>query len=181
MIEMRKGISHPIPGFISWPESTDEVSSLLRWAQKERVPVTPLGGETGVCGAYIPVKGGVILDTKRMNRIIFIYRVFNTITAQPGIIGENLAESLQSERFTLGHFPSSMYCSTLGGWLATRSAGQLLFKYGKIQEILLSIEAVMADGKVIRTLKTPRSSTEPSLIQLLIGPEGKLCIFTMEF
>jgi alkyldihydroxyacetonephosphate synthase len=101
-----------------------------------------------------------------------------TVTAEAGWIGENLERYLNQEGYTLGHFPSSIYCSSLGGYLATRSAGQLSTKYGKIEDIVLSLECVLADGRVLETGRAPRSAMGPDWTQLLLGTEGTLCFFT---
>jgi alkyldihydroxyacetonephosphate synthase len=178
LLEMRAGTVHPAPACVVWPESSGEISRLLAWAQKNKVPVTPWGGGSGVCGGAIPAEGGIVLDLKRMDRTLSLDRISLTVTAQTGILGQILEERLEREGYTLGHFPSSLYCSTLGGWLATRSAGQLSSRYGKIEDMALGLEAVLPDGRLLRTRVTPRSATGPSLLQLLLGSEGTLGVIT---
>lgn len=178
ILEARSGASHPQPAFVVWPETTDEVSALLAWAQQARVPVTPWGGGSGVCGAALPAEGGIVLDTKRMDRVLSLDLTSLTVTCQTGILGQLLEDALQAEGLTLGHFPSSIYCSTLGGWLATRSAGQLSSRYGKIEDMVIGVKAVLPDGRVIRAGRAPRSATGPDLVQLLLGSEGTLAVLT---
>src|SRR5207237_5883887 len=93
-----------------------------------------------------------------------------------GMIGPRLDELLEAKGATLGHFPSSIYCSTVGGWLAAQSAGQLSSRYGKIEDMVLSLEAVDGTGEVLRTASGP--SAGPDLVQLLVGSEGTLAIVT---
>ncbi len=178
LLEARSGTVHPQPAFVVWPETTEEISALLSWAQQARVPVTPWGGGSGVCGAALPAEGGIVLDTKRMERILSVDPISLTVTCQTGILGQHLEEALQAKGLTLGHFPSSLYCSTAGGWLATRSAGQLSSRYGKIEDMVIGVKAVLPDGRVIRTGRAPRSATGPNLVQLLLGSEGTLAVIT---
>src|SRR5205823_9560740 len=93
-----------------------------------------------------------------------------------GMIGQRLEELLGAAGATLGHFPSSIYCSSVGGWLAARSAGQLSSRYGKIEDMVLSVEAVDGTGAVLRTLDGP--SAGPDLTQILVGCEGTLAVIT---
>ncbi|RME48173.1 MAG: FAD-binding oxidoreductase [Deltaproteobacteria bacterium] len=175
---MRGGKLPYAPSFIVWPEGTEAVSRILTYANTHHLPVVPFGAGSGVCGGTLPLYGGIVLDLKRMNRIVAIDRDSMTVTAQCGIMGECFEEELNVAGFTLGHFPSSIYCSTLGGWLAARSAGQLSTKYGKIEDMVIAIEAVLADGTVIETRVTPRSATGPDWKHLLVGSEGTLGVIT---
>src|SRR5207249_4489729 len=92
-----------------------------------------------------------------------------------GILGEHLEHELGRRGYTLGHFPSSIMCSTLGGWLAARSAGQCSSRYGKIEDMVRSAEFVTGTGEVVDTAGDPRG---PAWVQLLVGSEGTLGIFT---
>src|SRR5262249_19075459 len=126
LIGLREGEASPFPpDVVVWPESADEVAAVIRLAIARGVPVVPFGAGSGVCGAAGPIQGGIVLDLKRMNRVISIDPQALEATFECGIIGEHLEHELARKGLTLGHFPSSIMCSTLGGWLATRSAGQL--------------------------------------------------------
>lgn len=177
-IAIREGDLGPMPDVVAWASSEEDVRKVLAIASDTGTPVIAYGGGSGVCGGTVAVQGGIILDMKRMDRVIALDAVSGTVTAQAGVMGERLERHLEEKGFTLGHFPSSIYCSTLGGWLATRSAGQLSTKYGKIEDMVLGIAAVLPDGRVLRTKAAPRSAAGPNWTQLLVGSEGTLGVIT---
>ncbi len=177
-LTVREGDVMYWPDAIVWPETVQDVAALLRLANERRIPVLPCGAGSSVVGGVVPVRGGVICDLKRMNRVVHVDEKSLLFTAEAGIIGEDLERELNAQGYTLGHFPSSIYCSTLGGWLATRSAGQMSTRYGKIEDMIVSLEAVCPSGRVIQTKATPRSATGPDIDQLLVGSEGTLGIIT---
>ena len=129
------------PSVIVWPETAAEVQTIVRLARRHQVPLVPFGAGSGVTGAVVPVEGGLVLDMKRM-RALCIDAEQMTITCEPGLLGSHLEERLNRHGLTLGHFPSSIMCSTVGGWLATRGAGQMSTKYGKIEDLVQGIEVV---------------------------------------
>jgi alkyldihydroxyacetonephosphate synthase len=177
-IELQKGKIEHLPDAVVWPSTKEQVVKIVRFANENLIPLIPFGGGSGVCGGTYPVNGGIIVDLKKLEKIIRIDEKSLTLTAEAGIIGERLERALNEKGFTLGHFPSSIYCSTLGGWLATRSAGQLSTKYGKIEDMVLSLEVVLPDGRVVRTKPSPRSAAGPNLTQIFVGSEGVLGIIT---
>jgi alkyldihydroxyacetonephosphate synthase len=183
LLELReKGPEAPTIQLVVWPESAEQVSQVVRWAAEANVSIYPYGAGSGVCGATIAseqdARPRMIVDLKAMRKIRSIDRVSMTVWAEAGLIGENLERHLNQEGYTLGHFPSSIYCSSLGGYLATRSAGQLSTKYGKIEDMVLSLECVLPDGTILETGRAPRSAMGPDWTQLLLGSEGTLCFFT---
>lgn len=189
LLELREqGPAEPVVEGVLWPESTEQVSKILRWAHEANVNLYPYGAGSGVCGATIPTetapgmpvdeRSRVVVDLKKMRAVRSIDRKSLTVWAEAGLIGENLERHLNQEGYTLGHFPSSIYCSSLGGYLATRSAGQLSTKYGKIEDMVLSVEFVLPDGSVVETGRAPRSAMGPDWTQLLLGSEGTLGFFT---
>jgi alkyldihydroxyacetonephosphate synthase len=167
-----------LPEAVAWPGGEEEVAELVKWCITNRVPLTPAAGGSGVCGAAVPARGGIVMDLKRLNRALGLNAINHTVEAEAGIMGETLERWLNRRGFSLGHFPSSMYCSTLGGWLAARSAGQLSSKYGKIEDMVLSLSGVLADGTRFTSSDSPRSATGPDLDQLIIGSEGTLAVIT---
>jgi len=175
---MIKGKVPALPDFIVWPESTEQVSELVKLANKERIPIIPFGEGSGVVGGTVPVQGGIIVDMKKMNKIVKIDATNLLVTVQPGINGMTFERALNDAGFTCGHIPQSLYCSTLGGWLASRAAGQFSTKYGKIEDIVVAIEAVLPQGEIIRSKIVPRTSTGPMIERLLLGSEGTLGVIT---
>lgn len=166
------------PDCVVWPESAAEVSRLLEFANENKIPVVPYGAGSGVCGGTIPLEGGIVLDLKRMDRIRNIDDYSLSARIEAGAVGEILERELNGRGYTIGHFPSSMYCSTLGGWLAARGAGQFSTLYGKIEDMALSLEAVLPDGSVMETNDAPREATGPDIDQVIIGSEGTLAVIT---
>ncbi|MGZ3696602.1 MAG: FAD-binding oxidoreductase [Bdellovibrionota bacterium] len=183
LLELREGGPQaPTVDLVVWPETTGHVSALMGWAHEADVALYPYGAGSGVCGATVASEAEerprVIVDLKKMRAVRSIDRQSMTVWAEAGLLGENLERHLNQEGLTLGHFPSSIYCSSLGGYLATRSAGQLSTKYGKIEDMVLSVEFVLPDGTVTTTGRAPRSAMGPDWTQLLLGSEGTLGFFT---
>ena len=175
---LRDGEIRYPPDYIVWAKDVQQISRLLRFAQEKKIPVIPYGGGSGVCGGTLPLKGGIILDLKKMDKILSLNDKSLTVTAEVGIIGERLERELNRKGYTLGHHPQSIYCSTLGGWLAARSAGQLSTKYGKIEDMVLSMQVVLPDGDILETKTTPKSATGPDFTQTFVGSEGTLGVIT---
>ncbi len=167
-----------LPDFVTWPENVEQISNILKFANQEKVPVIPYGEGSGVVGGAIPVQGGIIIDMKKFNKVLEINDKNLTVTAQTGINGMNLERHLNSKGYTTGHIPQSLYISSLGGWIAHRAAGQFSTKYGKIEDILLGMEAVLPQGEIINFKTIPRASTGPQLDKLFIGGGGTLGIVT---
>ena len=168
---------HP-PGAICWPTTTQQVSDICRLAYANKIPMVPFGAGSGVCGGSLALSGGILVDLKKMRKVVKIDEKSLLVTAEAGIIGEHLERELARFGFTLGHFPSSVYCSTLGGYLATRSAGQLSARYGKIEDMVAGIEVVLPQGEILNTLVAPRSATGPDWTQVMVGSEGTLGFIT---
>ncbi len=167
-----------LPHAIVWPQNVEQISALMKIANEYRVPIIPYGGGSGVMGAAVPIYGGVVVDMKKMDKIVSISDENLMARVQTGINGMNLERWLNHHGYTLGHIPQSLYCSSLGGWLACKAAGQFSTKYGKIEDIVVAIQAVLADGSIIESKEVPRSSTGPEVERLLIGSEGTLGIIT---
>ncbi|MGA9520999.1 MAG: FAD-binding oxidoreductase [Myxococcaceae bacterium] len=176
LIWIRQGRIPPPPDAVVWPKDEEEIAEIIRLARTHRIPVIPYGAGSGVCGGICAIRGGIALDLKRLEQVSPVDVKRQTVDAQAGVIGEVLERKLNQQGWTLGHFPSSIYMSTLGGWLATRSAGLFSSRYGKIEDMVLSVRAVSGAGELIVTPERPRPG--PDLAQLLIGSEGTLCAFT---
>jgi len=167
-----------IPSLIVSPASREEVQAVLKYANRYGVQITPFGGGSGVLGGAIPESGGVILNLQRMNRFISLDETSLVAEFEAGIIGANLERELNHRGYSLGNIPQSLFCSTLGGWIATRAVGQFSTKYGKIEDMVLGMEVVLPPGETLTILPVPRRSTGPSLKDLFLGGEGALGIVT---
>lgn len=160
------------------PRSTDEVARVLAICNEARVPVTAAGGRSGVCGASVPVFGGVVLDTTAMAGLVHLDETSLVAEAWAGTFGPDFEAALQERGFTAGHFPQSFDISTVGGWVACRGAGQYSTRYGKIEDMVAGLEVVLADGRTVRTGGAPRAAVGPDLTQLFTGAEGTLGVVT---
>ncbi len=163
---------------IVWPESAREVARVAAFANERRIPLVPFGGGSGVCGGTWALRGGIALDLKRMGRVLRVDSRRMTVRAQAGINGELLERELQRRGLTLGHFPSSIYVATLGGYLACRSAGQLSSRYGKIEDMVEGMQVVLADGRIVDLGEVSRCPGALDLKELFMGSEGTLGIIT---
>ena len=181
------------PYAVVWPEHVREVVAVVKLARELRVPIVPYGGGSGVCGGAIPVHGGITIDTKRMQQLRAVRSDELICDVEAGLNGERFERELARRGYTFGHFPSSIYCSTVGGWLATRAAGQLSTKYGKVEDRVAGLTVVTGRGEVIetdgavgpgadagpdRSVTRARALRGPSWTQLLLGSEGTLGIIT---
>jgi alkyldihydroxyacetonephosphate synthase len=113
-----------------------------------------------------------------MNRLVDLDPYSLTVTVETGMLGQDYEDQLNMRGFIGGHYPQSIRCSTVGGWIAPRGVGTFSSKYGKIEDIVQSLEVVLADGSVAKTKNYPRSSAGPDMDQLFIGSEGTLGIIT---
>jgi len=166
------------PHAVVWPESEREVVALVRVARSRGVPIIPYGGGSGVCGGVVPLRGGITVDLKRMNAMGTINRDDMLCEVQAGMNGERFERELERLGYTFGHFPSSIYCSTVGGWLATRAAGQMSTKYGKVEDRVAGLTLVTGEGDILRTDSMARAARGPNWTQLILGSEGTLGIIT---
>lgn len=173
------GVPSPYrPHAVVWPETVREVAALVRLARNTGLPIIPYGGGSGVCGGVVPVRGGITLDLKRMNELRSVQGDELVCDVDAGINGERFERALARHGYTFGHFPSSIYCSTVGGWLATRAAGQMSTKYGKVEDRVAGLTVVTGRGEVLTTDGPARATRGPDWTQLLLGSEGTLGIIT---
>jgi alkyldihydroxyacetonephosphate synthase len=169
------------PAVVVCPTTTEQVSDILAACNEAIVPVTPVAGRSGVCGGSIPVFGGVALDLTSLHGLVGVDETSLTADVRAGTFGPDLEDALGAvgTGYTLGHWPQSMDLSTVGGWLACRGAGQYSTRYGKIEDMVIGLEVVLADGRIVRTEgHGPRAATGPNLTQLFVGSEGTLGVIT---
>ena len=178
---MRRGAVNYAPDYVIYPETAEEVGWIVQAAVRHQVGVVPFGGGTNIAGCLEPArsKSGttVSVDMRRMNRLLELDARSGTARFQAGVLGPDLEEQLGRSGFTLGHFPDSFRYSTLGGWVATRSAGMQSDRYGKIEDIVISLKMVTPSGW-IETLTVPRAASGIDVNRLCIGSEGTLGIIT---
>jgi alkyldihydroxyacetonephosphate synthase len=166
------------PHAVVWPEHVREIVAIVKLARELRAPIVPYGGGSGVCGGAVPLHGGITIDMKRMQHVRSMRDAELICDVEAGLSGERFERELGRRGYTFGHFPSSIYCSTVGGWLATRAAGQLSTKYGKVEDRVAGLTLVTGRGEVIETDGPHRALRGPSWTQLVLGSEGTLGVIT---
>lgn len=173
-----RGQRPPMPDYIVRPDSAEQVSRLLKIANYYKIPVHTWGGGSGSQGGALSMAGGLLLDTKRMNRLIKIDEESRTITAEAGMIFQQLEWYANERGYSCQHIPSCLTCGTIGGALAHRGIGITSTKYGKIDDQCLAMEVVLPNGDIMQTLPVPKHAAGPDLNQIFIGSEGTLGIIT---
>ncbi|MCC7010033.1 MAG: FAD-binding oxidoreductase [Acidobacteria bacterium] len=173
-----RGERMPQPDAVVFPASVAEISGVLALAHAHRIPVVPWGGGSGTQGGALPIHHGIVVDVKRLNRILEINERSLYVTAQAGVNGTELEWALNERGLTLPHYPASANCATLGGYLAPRGSGTISTKYGKAEDLVMSLEAVLPDGRVIRTPPVPNHASGPDFMRLFLGSEGTFGIIT---
>ena len=170
-----------VPDVVVSPQDDTQIATTLRIAQEFGALVIPYGGGTCVSMAlHCVVQDRVIvsLDMRRMNRIEWIDPVSKTASIQGGAVGRVLEEQLREHGFTLGHEPDSIEFSTMGGWVATAASGMKKNRYGNIEDIVLDVTVVTAQGEQVETRPFPRTSHGLNVAKLAIGSEGLLGVIS---
>ena len=173
-----RDLTRPSADFIVHPANAEEVSKILKIANNYKIPVTTWGGGSGSQGGALPIFGGIILDTKRMDQIFCIDQASMTVEVGTGIIMKHLEWELERFGLSTMHDPASANCATVGGFIAHRGTGVLSTKYGKIEDMIVNMEVVLPTGEIIRSLPVPKTACGPDLNQLFIGSEGTLGVVT---
>ena len=173
-----RGRRMPEADFVVAPKDAQETSKVLKIANYYKIPVTTWGAGGGSQGGALPVCGGIILDTKRMNKIYEVNTEAMYIECGTGCIYKHLEWAANEVGKATMHYPSSIACSTVGGFLAHRGIGVCSNKYGKIDDMVLQMEVVLPNGDIIYTSPTPKHAVGPDLNQIFIGSEGTLGVIT---
>ena len=173
-----RGKRLPTPDIIVNPGTAEEISKVLRVSNYYKIPVTTWGGGSGSQGGALSVAGGILLDMKRMNKIINFDESNMAVTVETGMNFTQLEWFANERGYSLMHYPSSMNCATVGGFLAHRGIGVLSTKYGKIDDMCVNLEVVLPNGDIIHTSPVPKHACGPDIAQIFIGSEGTLGIIS---
>jgi len=170
------------PDVVVFPSSTEEVSRVMILASQHGIPVTPRGGGTGLSGGALPIRGGIVLSMERLNRILEIDADNLIAVVEPGVITQELQETVEKIGLYYPPDPASRGTSRLGGNLAECAGGPHAVKYGVTKDYVLGIQAVLPDGTIIHHGgKLLKNSTGYNLTQLIVGSEGTLAVITKIF
>jgi alkyldihydroxyacetonephosphate synthase len=181
LLRLRAGDLGDAPDVVVYPRSHLDVLTLLAFASERSIAVVPFGGGTSVVGGVKPRRSGhngvLTIDLSAMHRVENIDAQSLTVSAQAGIFGPALEQTLSARGLTLGHFPQAFEFSTLGGWIAHRGTGQLFNRYGGPEDWLAGVEVATPRG-MLRGSDFPASGTGPRLTDLIVGSEGVFGIIT---
>jgi glycolate oxidase len=167
------------PEVVVCPDSTEQVSEVMKVAWREEIPVVPRGMASGLAAASVPTVGAMVLDTCRLNRITEIDKLNFTVTAEAGVITQDLADTVTKKGLFYPPDPSSIKQSTLGGNAACNAGGPRCLKYGVTSDYVMGLTVVLADGRIMKTGgKAIKNVTGYNLTQLLVGSEGTLGVIT---
>lgn len=167
------------PEVVLKPSKVEEVSAVMEYAFTHGIPVTPIGGKTGLSGGALAIHGGIGLSLERFNKILFIDEKNLQVHVQPGVITQILQESVAAKGLYYPPDPSSRGSCFIGGNLAENAGGPHAVKYGVTKDFVLNLEVVLPNGEIIHTgANTLKNSTGYNLTQLMVGSEGTLGIIT---
>jgi glycolate oxidase len=167
------------PDVVVFPSSSKEVSEILKRANAKKIPVTPRGGGTNISGGSVPIRGGIVLCTTKMNRIVTIDRENFSVTVEPGVVLQDLNTRLAKDGLFFPPDPQSFLGSTIGGIIAENAGGPACVKYGVTKQYVLGIEVVLPTGEIAylggTTLKNVAGY---DLLHIFISSEGTLGVVT---
>lgn len=176
--DQTEDLSFP-PQVVVKPQSAQEISDILKLANEHKIPVTPIGAQTGLSGGALSVFGGIGLSLERLNKIIEIDEKNLQVTTEPAVITQVLQEAVLEKGLFYPVDPSSRGSCFIGGNVAENAGGARAVKYGVTKDYVLNLEVVLPNGEIIWTgANTLKNSTGYNLTQLLVGSEGTLGIIT---
>jgi alkyldihydroxyacetonephosphate synthase len=177
-LRRRQGRLAAPPCAVVQPRNPAEVAAVVKIARAQRAPIVPYGGGSGVVGGATPDAGALVIDLRRLDQLLEVNDTSLTARAQGGLLGGEFERLLNARGYVSGHYPQSLALASLGGLVATRSAGQFSTLYGNMEDLCLGLEVVLPNGEIARLTPTPRSATGPSLREIFLGSEGTLGIIT---
>jgi alkyldihydroxyacetonephosphate synthase len=166
------------PDVVVRPPTEEDVATVVAIAHEHRVPVVPWGGGSGTQGGSLPIHGGIVIDLRSLADVIEVDEVSMTVTVQAGKNGRELEAELNERGLLLPHYPASVEWATVGGYIAARGSGVLSTRYGKIEDLLLSLRVATPATGLMETISVPRHAMGPELTQLFVGSEGTLGVIT---
>jgi glycolate oxidase len=162
-----------------WPESTEQVSKIVKFANEHKIPVVPRGAGTSLSGGVIPIQGGIIVDLSKMNRILEISIESRYVKVQAGVVCDDLNRELANYGFIFPPDPASSSVSTIGGNVNTNAGGIKGAKYGTTRDYVMGLQVVLPTGEVMNTgSNTMKCVSGYDLSKLFVGSEGTLGIVT---
>ncbi|MGZ9817782.1 FAD-binding oxidoreductase [Peribacillus simplex] len=168
-----------LPDLVIQTKSTEELVSLVKFANREKIPLYPRGQSTSLSGGPLPVKGGIVLDLSVMNEVLEIYEEDLVAVVSPGVLTSNIHKAAEQKGFMYPPDPSSSHVSTIGGNLAENSGGPRGLKYGVTKDYVIGLEVITPEGELIKTGgSTVKNVTGYDLTKLIVGSEGTLGIIT---
>jgi alkyldihydroxyacetonephosphate synthase len=166
------------PEIVVRPRTEEEVAAVVATADAQRTPLVAWGGGSGTQGGALATHGGIVVDLRSLDRILEIDDTSMTVTAQAGVNGKRLEAELNARGLMLPHYPASVEWATVGGYIAARGSGVLSTRYGKIEDLVLSLSVATPATGLISTVSVPRHAVGPELTQLFVGSEGTLGVIT---
>lgn len=168
-----------LPSCVLKPQTVDEVSKILSYCNRHKLPVTPMGARTGLSGGAIPSLNGIALSMERFNRILNIDEENHQVITEPGVITQVLQEAVKEKGLFYPPDPASKGSCFIGGNVSENSGGPKAVKYGVTKDYVLNLEVVLADGSIIWTgANVLKNATGYNLTQLIVGSEGTLGVVT---
>jgi len=170
---------HRMPEALVRPATAGEIAAIIKLANRERIPVTPRGAGSGLSGGAVPLYGGIVLSVDRMNRILEIDRDNMMVVVEPGVVTNDINDALMEQGLFYAGYPMSLETCFIGGNVAENAGGGKSVKYGVTNRYVLGLEVVTPTGEIVQLGgKRVKDVTGYNLVQLMVGSEGTLGIFT---